>query len=136
MFKFFSFKKKPKEKQPSLHLPHILMKLDRIIELLEKQQQEKVKEEKKEKQGGNIHLEHVQIDHLENINFQLESIEIDELSGKLLIGNNISGTEELAKSIIEKIEKENEKEAMVETASDDEQKIMKTPKGYRFQNKF
>ncbi|MDQ6597185.1 hypothetical protein [Bacillus salipaludis] len=47
MFKFFSFKKKPKEKQPSLHLPHILMKLDRIIELLEKQQQEKVKEEKK-----------------------------------------------------------------------------------------
>lgn len=136
MFKFFSFKKKQAEKQPSPHMPHILTKLDRIIELLEKQQQEKIKEERQEKQGGNIHLEHVQIDHLENINFQLEKIEIDELSGKLLIGNNISGSEELTKSIIQKIEKENEKEAMVETASDDEQKIMKTPKGYRFQNKF
>ncbi|WP_026575094.1 hypothetical protein [Bacillus sp. UNC438CL73TsuS30] len=132
MFKFFSFRKKKEVKQASPHLPHILTKLDRIIELLETQQQETLKEEK---QGGNIHLEHVQIDHLENINFQLEKIEIDELSGKLLIGNNISGSEELAKSIIQKIEKENEKEVMVETASDDEQKIMKTPKGYRFQNK-
>jgi hypothetical protein len=127
MFKFFSFKKKPKEKDEKIN-SLILAKLDRMIELLEQQQ--------KETGGKNIHLEHVQIDHLENIIFQLDNIEIDELSGKLLIGTNISGSEDFAASIVQKIDKENTKKeakgASEETPS--QQKMTKTSKGYRFRS--
>jgi hypothetical protein len=127
MFNFFSFKKKPKEKDEKIN-SLILAKLDRMIELLEQQQ--------KETGGKNIHLEHVQIDHLENIIFQLDNIEIDELSGKLLIGTNISGSEDFAASIVQKIDKENTKKeakgASEETPS--QQKMTKTSKGYRFRS--
>ncbi|MDV2888088.1 hypothetical protein RYX45_23275, partial [Alkalihalophilus pseudofirmus] len=70
--KFFSCKKKKVEKTNKIN-SLLLTKLDRLIELLEKQQ--------KETEGNNIHLEHVQIDHLENIIFRLDNIEIDQLSG-------------------------------------------------------
>ncbi|GHH97745.1 hypothetical protein [Neobacillus kokaensis] len=127
--KFFSFKKKKPEKADNIN-SLLLTKLDRLIELLEKQQ--------KDTDGKNIHLEHVQIDHLENIVFRLDNIEIDQLSGKLLIGTNISASEEFAESLIQKGDKESlKKEAMSEEPSDEsstEPKITKTSKGYRYRN--
>ncbi|OIK10421.1 hypothetical protein BIV60_21495 [Bacillus sp. MUM 116] len=131
MFNFFSFRKKQKNKENQLS-PLIISKLDRIIELLEKQQLENPQNNQK---GNNLHFDHVQVDHLENIVFRLDNIEIDELSGKLIIGNNITGSEELAKSLIQKTDKEKAKqEAMSETESSDEAQMMKTAKGYRFRN--
>ncbi|MDR6997627.1 hypothetical protein [Neobacillus niacini] len=106
-----------------------MTKLDRIIELLEKQQNDH--------KSKNIHFDHVQVDHLENIVFRLDNIEIDELSGKLIIGNNITGSEELTKPLIQKIKKENAKqEAMTESESSDDAKMTKTAKGFRFRNEF
>ncbi|MED3564408.1 hypothetical protein [Bacillus xiapuensis] len=131
MFNFFSFRKKQENKENQLS-PLIISKLDRIIELLEKQQLENPQNNQK---GNNLHFDHVQVDHLENIVFRLDNIEIDELSGKLIIGNNITGSEELAKSLIQKTDKEKaKKEAMSETESSDEAQMMKTDKGYRFRN--
>lgn len=123
----FFFKKKPKEKDEKIN-SLILEKLDQIIELLDRQQ--------KETSGKNIHLEHVHIDHLENIIFRLDNIEIDELSGKLLIGTNITGSEDLAASIVQKVDKETTKmEAKAESErSPSEQKMTKTSKGYRFRS--
>ncbi|NRD76788.1 hypothetical protein HPT25_04690 [Bacillus sp. BRMEA1] len=128
MFKFFSFKKQPKEKDEKIN-SLLLQKLDRVIELLERQG--------KETEGGkNIHFDHVQIDHLENIIFRLDNIEIDELSGKLLIGTNISGSEDFAASLIQKADKENIKKEARAASEDtsDEQKITQTSKGYRFRS--
>jgi len=128
MFALFSFKKKQKDKDLEPH-SLIFTKLDRIIELLEQQ--------KKESEGNNIHFDHVHIEHLENIIFRLDNIEIDELSGKLNIGNNIHSTEDLTKPFIQKINKENaKKEAMSDITSPDETTMTKTSKGYRFKNKF
>lgn len=128
MFKFFSFRKKQKTQNPIDH-SHIITKLDRIIELLEQQQ--------KANEGSNIHFDHVQIDHLENIIFRLDNIEIDELSGKLNIGNNIHSTEDLTNPLLQKIFNENaKKEAMSDITSTDKTKITKTSKGYRFKNNF
>jgi hypothetical protein len=135
MFHFFSKRKRKEEKVNSL----LITKLDRIIELLEKQQNA-------ETSGKNIHLEHVQIDHLENIIFRLDNIEIDELSGKLLIGTNISGTEDFAASIIQKVDKQGLKQEAMKEETDvseenqeeplaDHSKMMKTPKGYRFRSR-
>jgi hypothetical protein len=134
MFHFFSKRKRKEEKVNSL----LITKLDRIIELLEKQQNA-------ETSGKNIHLEHVQIDHLENIIFRLDNIEIDELSGKLLIGTNISGSEDFAASIIQKVDKQGLKQEAMKEETDvseenqeeplaDHSKMMKTPKGYRFRS--
>lgn len=128
MFNFFSFRKKQEKRENQLS-PLIMTKLDRIIELLEKQQNDH--------KSKNIHFDHVQVDHLENIVFRLDNIEIDELSGKLIIGNNITGSEELTKPLIQKIKKENAKqEAMTESESSDDAKMTKTAKGYRFRNEF
>ncbi|MFK9090336.1 hypothetical protein [Bacillus salipaludis] len=128
MFTFFSNRKKQKDKETKAH-SLISTKLDRIIELLEQQ--------KKESEGTNIHFDHVHIEHLENIIFRLDNIEIDELSGKLSIGNNIHGTEDLTNTLIQKINKENaKKEAMSDTSSPHDAKMTKTPKGYRFKNTF
>lgn len=125
MFKFFSFRKKQTEKVNNIN-SLILNKLDRIAELLEQQQQQVSKEQ-------NIQFDHVQIDYIENIVFRLDNIEIDELSGKLIIGNNISTSEDLAKPLVLKMAKENAKqEAMSETAPENHQKIIKTSKGFRF----
>ncbi len=108
MFKFFSFKKKQTEKENNTD-SLIVTRLDRIIELLEQQQ--------KESAVKNIHFDHVQIDYLENIVFRLDNIDIDELSGKLVIGNNIMSSEDLAKSLVQKVDKENaKKEAMSESS--------------------
>ncbi|MED4206320.1 hypothetical protein [Neobacillus mesonae] len=128
--KFFSFKKKKPEKTDNTN-SLLLAKLDRLIELLEKQQ--------KATEGKNIHLEHVQIDHLENIVFRLDNIEIDQLSGKLLIGTNISASEEFAESLIEKVDKESLKKEVTSKTnppeeSSSESKMTKTSKGYRFRN--
>jgi hypothetical protein len=126
MFNFFPFRKRQKEKENTI-TPLIITKLDKIIELLEKQQ--------KENNEKNIHIDHVQIDHLENIIFRLDNIEIDELSGKLIIGNNIHTTEDLASNLVQKIDKEKgKKEAMSETATSN--KMENTSKGYRFRNHF
>jgi hypothetical protein len=128
MFKLFSFKKKQKEKENQIN-SHIISRLDRIIELLEQQP--------KGNESKNIHFDHVQIDHLENIVFRLDNIEIDELSGKLVIGNNIMTTEDLAKPLMLKIDKENaKKETMPDTTRSNPEKIVKTSKGYRFRNNF
>jgi hypothetical protein len=135
MFHFFSKRKRKEEKVNSL----LITKLDRIIELLEKQQNP-------ETGGKNIHLEHVQIDHLENIIFRLDNIEIDELSGKLLIGTNISGSEDFAASIIQKADKQGLKQEAMKEETDvseenqeeplaDHSKMTKTPKGYRFRSR-
>ncbi|MFS0644363.1 hypothetical protein [Siminovitchia sp. 179-K 8D1 HS] len=109
MFKFFSFINKQQEKEDKIN-SLILAKLDRMIELLEQQQlqkqpQEQPQQPKEESGGKTIHFDHVQIDHLENIIFRLDNIEIDELSGKLLIGTNISGSEEFAASLGQKMDK-------------------------------
>ena len=124
MFRFFSFKKDQKENNVN---SLIVKKLDRIIELLEQQ--------KTESPIRNIHFDHVQIDHLENIVFRLDNIEIDELSGKLVIGNNIRSTEELAQSLVSNFDKKKaKKEAKSETASPYQEQMQKTPKGFRFRN--
>lgn len=119
MFNFFSFKKKPQEKDEKIN-SLLLEKLDRVIELLEQRPKET---------SGNIHLEHVQVDHLENIIFRMDNIEIDELSGKLLIGTNISGPEDLPASLIDK--ETAKKEAAMEE-SPQQPIFTKTEKGYRF----
>lgn len=124
MFGFFSKKKKQKEKDDKLY-SDILIKLTLIAELLERQQQAK--------DSRNIHIDKVQIDYLENMVFRLDSLEIEELSGKLVIGNNISSTEDLTNALKLKIDKESAKqEAMSESSSSDEKKMDNTPKGYRF----
>lgn len=127
MFKFFSKKKKQKKNEDPIN-SLLLDKLDRMIELLEKQQQEPT--DKK-----SFHIDKVQIDYLENITFQLDNIEIDELSGKLLIGTNISGSDDFAASIIQKIDKQELKtEAMSEDAEPSNENITKTSKGFRFRS--
>jgi hypothetical protein len=126
MFKFFSFKKKQIEKENKID-SLLLNKLDRIIELLEQKQKEEV--------GKNIQFDHVQIDYLENIIFRLDNLEIDELSGKLIIGNNIGSTEDLSHPYILKMDKEKAKQkTMSETNAPSQKKITKTAKGYRFSN--
>lgn len=123
MFNFFSFKRKQKEQTNSQIVP----RLDRIIELLEQQQ--------KENNVKNIHFDTVQIEHLENIIFRLDNIDISELSGKLVIGNNIHSTKDLAESLILKVDKQKAKEdTMSEASSPDLEQIEKTPKGFRFRN--
>ena len=123
--KFFSFKKKRKEKEDNIN-SLLLSRLDRLIELLEKQQ--------KETEGRQIHLEHVQVDHLENIIFRLDNIEIDQLSGKLLIGTNISAPDDLTEKLIQKIDKNSLKKATMpdESPAPAESKLTKTAKGFRF----
>ncbi|MGG3470310.1 hypothetical protein ABES02_22845 [Neobacillus pocheonensis] len=124
MLNFFSFRKRQKENNIN---SLIETKLDRIIELLEKSQ--------KESGEKNIQFDHVQIEYLENIVFRLDNIEIDELSGKLIIGNNIGSTEDLAEPLVLKIDKEKaKKEAMSDTTSFNQEKIVKTPKGFRVRN--
>ncbi|WML39164.1 hypothetical protein RCG19_18525 [Neobacillus sp. OS1-2] len=126
MFKFFSLKKqKPMEKDEKIN-SLILEKLDRMIELLEQQPQESTGN------GKNIHLEHVQIEHLENIIFRLDHIEIDQLSGKLLIGTNITGSDDLAVSLLGKIDKESTKKEAAEENMASQQKMTQTEKGFRF----
>lgn len=125
MFKFFSFKERQKKNEDKIN-SLLIAKLDRLIELLEKQQ--------KESNSGNIHLEHVQVDHLENIIFRLDSIEIDELSGKLLIGNNISGPEDFGSSLVQKMDKENAKKESASKTAHPKQNMTKTSKGYSFRN--
>ncbi|MCM3570999.1 hypothetical protein [Neobacillus mesonae] len=138
MVKFFSFKKK-KAKKADNSSSLLIEKLDRIIELLENQQHEKdgkelLENQQHEKDGKYINLEHVQIDHLENIIFRLDNIEIDQLSGKLLIGTNISASEEFAETLVQKVDKESlKKEAMSEESSA-EPKMTATSKGFRFRN--
>jgi len=124
MLNFFSFRKKQKENNIN---SLIETKLDRIIELLEKSQ--------KESGEKNIQFDHVQIEYLENIVFRLDNIEIDELSGKLIIGNNIGSTEDLAEPLVLKIDKEKaKKEAMSDTTSFKQEKVVKTAKGFRVRN--
>ena len=126
MFKFFSFKKKQTEKENNTD-SLIVTRLDRIIELLEQQH--------KESAVKNIHFDHVQIDYLENIVFRLDNIDIDELSGKLVIGNNIMSSEDLAKSLVQKVDKEKaKKEAMSESSPFHQKQMKKTPTGFRFRN--
>jgi hypothetical protein len=123
MFKFFSFKKKQKENNVN---SLIITKLDRIIELLE--------EEQKEGAAKTIHFDHVQIDHLENLTFRLGNIEIDELSGKLVIGNNINSSEDLPKSLALKVDKELEKKGAMAEAPPSQEQMIKTSRGFSFRN--
>ncbi|MGG1674957.1 hypothetical protein ACIFOT_04300 [Neobacillus sp. NRS-1170] len=124
MFKFFSFRKKQEESKIN---SQIETKLDRIIELLEQGQ--------KQSSDKNLHFDHVQIDYLENIVFRLDNIEIDELSGKLIIGNNISSTEDLIEPLILKVDKESaKKEAKSDHSSFQQEKMVKTSKGFRVRN--
>ncbi|MFS0820700.1 hypothetical protein [Bacillus sp. 1P02SD] len=123
MFKYFSFIKKQKQKQIN---PLLLTKLDRIIELLEQKE--------KESEAKSIQIEHVQIDHLENLTFQLDNLDIDELSGKLMIGNNIMSKGDLSESLDLKVNSNLlKKESLSETSAPKEE-IVKTSKGYRFRN--
>ena len=128
MFGLFSLRKKKKEKEKVEEIKinsHILTKLDRIIELLEQQQ--------KEGNRRNIHFDKVQIEHLENIVFRLDNIEIDELSGKLIIGNNISTSNDLAESLqMHMNSNDMKKETMSDQASSNQDNIIKTSKGFRF----
>lgn len=127
MFGFFSFRNKQTEKVNNIN-SLLINKLERITELLEQQQHLHQQESK----GQNIQFDHVQIDYIENIVFRLDNIDIDELSGKLIIGNNISTSEDLGKPLVLKMSKENAKqEAMSETVPENYQKIIKTSKGFR-----
>ncbi|MEH7548431.1 MULTISPECIES: hypothetical protein [Bacillaceae] len=128
MFGLFSILKKQKEKEKveeiKINSP-ILIKLDRIIELLEQQQ--------KEDNMRNIHFDTVQIEHLENIVFRLDNIEIDQLSGKLIIGNNISTSNDLAESLqMHMNSNDMKKETMSDQSSSNQDRIIKTSKGFRF----
>ena len=128
MFGLFSLRKKQKEIEKVEEIKinsHILIKLDRIIELLEQQQ--------KEDNMRNIHFDTVQIEHLENIVFHLDNIEIDELSGKLIIGNNISTSNDLAESLQMHMNSNlMKKETMSDQSSSNQDSIIKTSKGFRF----
>lgn len=125
MFNFFSFKQKHKKKDKINS--QIVTRLDRIIELLEQNQ--------KKDSLKNIQFDQVHIDNLENIIFRLDHIDIEELSGKLVIGNNISTTDDLKESLIFKVDKENaKKDAMSESSSSTHEHMEKTPKGFRFRN--
>ncbi|MCM3728617.1 hypothetical protein M3226_23500 [Neobacillus cucumis] len=128
MFGLFSMRKKQKEKEKveeiKINSP-ILIKLDRIIELLEQQQ--------KDGNMRNIHFDTVKIDHLENIVFRLDNIEIDQLSGKLIIGNNISTSNDLAESLqMHMNSNDMKKETMSDQSSANQDSIIKTSKGFRF----
>jgi|1185.fasta_scaffold1784256_1 hypothetical protein len=128
MFGLFSMRRKQKDKEKAedvnINSP-ILIKLDRIIELLEIQQ--------KADNMRNIHFDTVQIDHLENIVFHLDNIEIDELSGKLIIGNNISASNDLAESLqMHMNSNDMKKETMSDQSSSNQDSIIKTSKGFRF----
>jgi PBP1b-binding outer membrane lipoprotein LpoB len=128
MFGLFSIRRKQKDKEKAeevkINSP-ILIKLDRIIELLEIQQ--------KADNMRNIHFDTVQIDHLENIVFHLDNIEIDELSGKLIIGNNISASNDLAESLqMHMNSNDMKKETKSEQSSSNQDSIIKTSKGFRF----
>jgi hypothetical protein len=125
MFNFFSFKQKHKKKDKINS--QIVTRLDRIIELLEQKQ--------KEDSLKNIQLDQVHIDYLENIIFRLDHIDIEELSGKLVIGNNINTTDDLNESLTLKVDKENaKKDAMSESSLSTHEHMEKTSKGYRFRN--
>ncbi|TWD90326.1 hypothetical protein FB550_12290 [Neobacillus bataviensis] len=128
MFGLFSLRKKQKEKGKVEEIKinsDILIKLDRIIELLEQQQ--------KEDKMRNIHFDTVQIEHLENIVFRLDNIEIDQLSGKLIIGNNISTSNDLAESLqMHMNSNDMKKETMSDQSSSNQDSIIKTSKGFRF----
>ncbi|MDR4944953.1 hypothetical protein [Neobacillus cucumis] len=125
MFGLFSLRNKKSEKEireENKLNSDILTKLDRIIELLEQQQTET--------STRNIHFDSVQIDHLENIIFRLDKIEVDELSGKLIIGNNINTTSDIADVL--KMELNPDKESSSEKSTIGSNKITKTTKGFRF----
>lgn len=125
MFNFFSFKQKHKKKDKINS--QIVTRLDRIIELLEQNQ--------KKDSLKNIQFDQVHIDNLENIIFRLDHIDIEELSGKLVIGNNISTTDDLKESLIFKVDKENaKKDAMSESSLSTYEQMEKTSKGFRFRN--
>ena len=132
MFGLFSLRKNLRKKQKEKGKveeikinSHILIKLDRIIELLEQQQ--------KEDKMRNIHFDTVQIEHLENIVFRLDNIEIDQLSGKLIIGNNISTSNDLAESLqMHMNSNDMKKETMSDQSSSNQDSIIKTSKGFRF----
>src|SRR3954466_2923211 len=100
MFNLFSYRKKQKDKAERIN-SLIENKLDRIIELLEQKGQKE-----QESTAKTIQFDHVHIDHLENLVFRLDNIDIDELSGKLVIGNNIISTEDLPQSLIRKVDKD------------------------------
>jgi hypothetical protein len=123
MFKYFSFKKNAKKKHIN---PLILTKLDRIIELLEQKE--------KESAAKTIHIDHVHVEHLENLSFRLDNLDIDELSGKLMIGNNIMSKENLSESLNLKVNTDLLKKESLSETSDPKEKIEKTPKGFRFRN--
>lgn len=125
MFNFFPFKKKQKEKAEQVN-SLIENKLDRIIELLEQKEQEST--------AKTIQFDYVHIDHLENLVFRLDNIDIDELSGKLVIGNNIISTEDLPQSLIRKVDKDMLKNKSMSETSAPKEKVAKTSKGYRYTN--
>lgn len=128
MFNFFPFKKKQKEKAEQVN-SLIENKLDRIIELLEQKEQKE-----QESTAKTIQFDHVHIDHLENLVFRLDNIDIDELSGKLVIGNNIISTEDLPQSLIRKVDKDMLKNKSMSETSAPKEKVAKTSKGYRYTN--
>ena len=130
MFNFFPFKKKQKEKAEQVN-SLIENKLDRIIELLE---QKKEEQKEQESTAKTIQFDHVHIDHLENLVFRLDNIDIDELSGKLVIGNNIISTEDLPQSLIRKVDKDMLKNKSMSETSAPKEKVAKTSKGYRYTN--
>jgi hypothetical protein len=102
----------------------LISKLDQIIELLEQQQNQR--------NARNIHFDTVKIDHLENIVFHLDKIDIDELSGKLIIGNNISTTNDLAEALNRQINPKGTKSEEISDKTSSNQEPIKTSKGFRF----
>jgi hypothetical protein len=138
MFTFFSLLKKHDKKENKGN-SLILEKLDRMITLLEQllnqQQQlpEQSQQETKGDDGNTIRVDHVQIDHLENVIFRLDHIDIDELSGRLLIGTNISGPEDFAASFVQKMEQDTKKKTKAEN-SEMMPTFTETSTGYTFRN--
>ena len=129
MFGLFSLRKQKRTErvEETRVNSHILNKLDRIIELLEQQQ--------REANRRNIQFEKVQIENIENIVYRLDNIEIDELSGKLIIGNNISTSSDLAESIQRQLNGDKmKKETMADPSSANQDNIIKTSKGFRYHN--
>lgn len=126
MFNFFPFKKKKQKEKAEQVNSLIENKLDRIIELLEQKEQEST--------AKTIQFDYVHIDHLENLVFRLDNIDIDELSGKLVIGNNIISTEDLPQSLIRKVDKDMLKNKSMSETSAPKEKVAKTSKGYRYTN--
>ena len=133
MFNFFPFKKK-KQKEKAEQVNSLIENKVRSNYRAIRTERTEGTEKEQESTAKTIQFDYVHIDHLENLVFRLDNIDIDELSGKLVIGNNIISTEDLPQSLIRKVDKDMLKNKSMSETSAPKEKVAKTSKGYRYTN--